>query len=122
MSHGSAGEQHAFWLASVVEGLVVAALLVSAGVVAVVHEEAAKHGATTRAPVSEAPDTEAAMVAARAQGSPVEVANLRTETRAVYAKPDGTMTAELSTRPVRVRLGSSWVGTDTSLVRRPDGS
>src|SRR6266487_4289662 len=154
MSHGSAGEQHAFWLASVVEGavvhrrwsqeslggsvpalsggamsarrvvggLVVAALLVSAGVVAVVHEEAAKHVATTRAPVSEAPDTEAAMVAARAQGSPVEVANLRTETRAVYAKPDGTMTAELSTRPVRVRLGSSWVGTDTSLVRRPDGS
>lgn len=71
-------------------------------------------------PEPEAPAT--AVAAAREQGTRVEATGLRTETRTVYAEPDGTMTAELSTRPVRVARDGSWVNVDTTLVRRPDGT
>ncbi|MCW3819642.1 LamG domain-containing protein [Micromonospora sp. DR5-3] len=62
------------------------------------------------------------MAAARLQKSSVEVANLTTETRIVHAQPNGTLTAQLSPGVTRVRQGGTWVGVDTSLVRRPDGS
>jgi hypothetical protein len=52
----------------------------------------------------------------------VEALDLRTETRVVYAEPDGTMTAELTNRPVRARRDGSWVDVDTTLAGRPDGS
>lgn len=62
------------------------------------------------------------MAAARAQGSRVEVARLRTSTQAVYANPGGTMTAVLSVVPTRVRRGDGWVPIDTTVVRRGDGT
>ncbi|MBP2320390.1 hypothetical protein JOF56_000775 [Kibdelosporangium banguiense] len=73
------------------------------------------------APVSEAPDADAAMVAARLQGTRVEVVDERTPTRAVYANPGGTLTSELTAVPVRVQKGGKWVGVDTSLGKQPDG-
>ncbi|RSM87388.1 LamG domain-containing protein [Kibdelosporangium aridum] len=69
----------------------------------------------------EAPDAATAAVLASAQGSRVEVAAERTSTRTVYANPGGTMTAEFSAVPVRVKQGGSWVTIDTTLVRKPDG-
>jgi hypothetical protein len=73
------------------------------------------------APIAEAPDAPAAMAAARLQGSRVEVADERTPTRAVYANPGGTLTAELTPVPVRVQRGGRWVGVDTKVGRRADG-
>ncbi|HCT77111.1 MAG TPA: hypothetical protein DGT23_11075 [Micromonosporaceae bacterium] len=72
--------------------------------------------------VQEAPDSALAVAAARRQQSPVRVADMTTETRLVHAKPDGTMAAELTTVPVRVRKGSTWAAVDTTLETRPDGS
>jgi concanavalin A-like lectin/glucanase superfamily protein len=73
-------------------------------------------------PVAEAPDAVTAAAAARAQGTRVEALDLRTETRVVYAEPDGTMTAELTTRPVRAQRDGQWVDVDTALARGPGGS
>ncbi|MFJ8580887.1 LamG-like jellyroll fold domain-containing protein [Micromonospora sp. NPDC093277] len=73
--------------------------------------------------VAEAPEPGAAFRAARAQGSRVEAVSLRTETRAVYAEPNGTMTAELTSRPVRAKhADGSWSTVDTNLERRADGT
>ncbi|MEJ3750146.1 LamG domain-containing protein [Actinomycetes bacterium KLBMP 9797] len=72
--------------------------------------------------VAEAPDTATAVVVAARQQSRVAVADLTTQTRLVYAQPDGTLRAELTASPVRVRQGGRWVGVDTTLVRRPDGT
>jgi hypothetical protein len=72
-------------------------------------------------PLAEAADGATAAFAARQQGTRVEVASERTTTRTVYANPGGTMTAELSPVPVRVRRGASWVEVDTALQRRADG-
>ncbi|MFD8500618.1 LamG domain-containing protein [Amycolatopsis sp. NPDC059657] len=74
------------------------------------------------APITEAPDSAAAMAAAWRQGSRVEVADQRTPTRAVYANPGGTLTAELSPAPVRVRQPHGWAKIDTELGKRADGS
>jgi hypothetical protein len=72
-------------------------------------------------PVSVAPDPAAVVRAATAQGSRVEVAGLRTETRTVFAEPNGSMSAELAAVPVRVRRAGSWVAPDPRLVRGSDG-
>ncbi|MDX6262851.1 MAG: hypothetical protein QOH84_4539 [Kribbellaceae bacterium] len=72
--------------------------------------------------VAGAPDVQAARSAARRQGSKVEVTNLRTEKQTVFADPAGAMNLELSPVPVRVKRGDSWVGVETDLVRRTDGS
>jgi hypothetical protein len=72
--------------------------------------------------VSEAADEVAAMSAARAQGSRVEVVSQRTSTRAVFANPGGTLTAEFSVVPTRVQQDGRWVPVDASVVRRGDGT
>ncbi|WP_281904608.1 LamG-like jellyroll fold domain-containing protein [Phytohabitans aurantiacus] len=73
-------------------------------------------------PIREASDLDSAVRAAAVQGSPVRVAELTTQTRTVDAQPDGTMKARLSARIERVQRDGRWVGVDTTLVRRPDGS
>ncbi|MGW6459943.1 proprotein convertase P-domain-containing protein, partial [Streptomyces sp. NPDC055078] len=59
---------------------------------------------------------------ARRSGKSVEVTALGTPDTKVVAHPDGTVTATMYNRPVRVRKGSGWVPVDTTLVVRPDGS
>ncbi|MCE6995373.1 DNRLRE domain-containing protein [Saccharothrix sp. S26] len=73
------------------------------------------------APVAEAPDELSASLAARRQGTRVEVAGLRTETATTYANPSGTWTVEQSVGPVRVRRGDDWVPVDTDLTTTSDG-
>jgi hypothetical protein len=70
----------------------------------------------------EAPDAVTAMAAARAQGSRVAMVSHRTDSREVYAEPNGLMTAEFSAVPVRVKQGNSWAPIDTNLVPQPDGT
>ncbi|TDE27431.1 LamG domain-containing protein [Nonomuraea mesophila] len=64
----------------------------------------------------------AALVMARRSGRPVEVESMRSETRQVFAQPDGRLTMEMHVRPVRVRKGDRWVPVDTTLRVRPDGA
>jgi hypothetical protein len=74
------------------------------------------------APVTEAPDAATAVMAAYRQGSRVEVLSERTDTRSVYANPDGSHTARVTAVPTRFQRAGEWVDIDRTLVRRPDGS
>jgi len=64
----------------------------------------------------------AAALAARRQGTRVEIAADRTSFSRTFANPDGTSTYEASAVPRWVKRGSSWVAPDASLVKRSDGS
>ena len=69
-----------------------------------------------------APGEEPALVRARRTGQPAEVEALRSETRQVFVKPDGTYLLEQNVRPVRVRQAGGWVPVDTTLREQPDGT
>ena len=66
-------------------------------------------------PVTERPDEASAVLAAAHEGHRVEVTGERTESSTVFANPDGTLTAEVASGPVRVRQGDSWAPVDTTL-------
>jgi RHS repeat-associated protein len=72
--------------------------------------------------VASEPNALAAVLAARRQGSAVEVLPDRTDYSQVFANPDGTMTYDASWSPTWVRQGASWVRPDASLVQAADGS
>src|SRR6185312_11384699 len=57
-----------------------------------------------------------ALAAARATGARIEVDGLTTETRQVFANPQGTFTLEQRARPVRLKRDGAWVPVDTTLV------
>lgn len=65
----------------------------------------------------------AELVEAAATGDPVVVDELTTETQIVRALPTGTLQAELSAGPARVKASNGdWAEIDTTLVRHADGS
>ncbi len=65
----------------------------------------------------------AAIAAAAACGTPVEIGPDRSEYARVFAEPSGAMTIDTSVAPRWVhRADGSWVDVDTSLRRLPDGS
>ena len=72
--------------------------------------------------VSEAPDVVGAMAAAKRQRTAVTVTALTTEDRLVQAQPDGSLQAQLSIVPTRVRQGERWAEIDTTLASTSDGS
>ncbi|MGP4093856.1 LamG-like jellyroll fold domain-containing protein [Nonomuraea sp. KM90] len=107
----------------VVHGLVAAALTITTlGVPQQAAAQESPQAVHTVAPPSEAETERAALALARSAGKPVEVESMRSETRQVFAKPDGTLTMELNVRPVRVRQAGRWVPVDTTLRVRPDGA
>jgi RHS repeat-associated protein len=67
-------------------------------------------------PVAERPDRVSAALSARLQGSRVRVSDETSETLLTYVNPDGTVTLEASTGPVRVKQGERWAAIDTTLV------
>ncbi|MFJ7243618.1 DNRLRE domain-containing protein [Kitasatospora sp. NPDC098652] len=71
--------------------------------------------------VPEAPDESSALLAARLQKRRIEVTGARSEFTTLWANPEGTLTAERATGPIRMKAGSSWVPVDTTLVQTPDG-
>ncbi|MCF6474155.1 LamG domain-containing protein [Nonomuraea sp. MG754425] len=112
----------------VVHGLVAAALSITTTMVALpaaadppaVAAQQATAAATARISQQDEPER-AAVARALGTGSPVEVESMRSETRTVFAQPDGTLSMELNVRPIRVRKDSGWVPVDTTLRVRPDG-
>ncbi|WP_172387138.1 DNRLRE domain-containing protein [Streptomyces sp. MNP-20] len=70
-----------------------------------------------------ATDASGAVLKARLDGKRVEVVGSRTETRTVWANPDGTLTEDQSAGPVRFRAeDGSWRSVDINLAERADGS
>ncbi|MFE2729280.1 ricin-type beta-trefoil lectin domain protein [Kitasatospora sp. NPDC059327] len=109
-----------------ISGLLTLGLLVQTGValdaLAPVPASAVPAPAPAPAPKGdEAPDEASALLSARLQGHRVEVTGARTETATLWANPDGTLTADRSTGPIRMRIGEAWVPVDTTLVRTADG-
>lgn len=62
-----------------------------------------------------------ALALAEQTGEPVEIPSLTDEKTQHFANPDGTLTAEISPIPVRVRSAEGWVDVDTTLVAGDDG-
>ena len=84
--------------------------------------DAARAATTKPAPVTERPDQVSALLAARLQGSRVEISGDRTETSTTWANPDGTLTMEATTNPSRVQTADgSWVPVDYSLTQTAKG-
>ncbi|MEV8371497.1 LamG-like jellyroll fold domain-containing protein [Kribbella sp. NPDC056861] len=82
-----------------------------------------KPSATAKPPKIEVAPSEAqARAAATRQGTPVEVAALRSETRTVVAQPNGELNLEISSVPVRAKKGDTWTPVETGLARRADGA
>ncbi|MFE7489404.1 hypothetical protein, partial [Kitasatospora sp. NPDC057541] len=103
-------------------------LLVQTGVVADALASNRSGGVTPQtppvapaAPATEAPDEASALLAARLQGRRIEVTKARTEFVTLWANPDGTLTSERATGPLRMKVGDAWVPVDTTLVQTPDG-
>lgn len=70
----------------------------------------------------EVSEAKSAVALAKASGERVEVMGQRTETRQVFARPDGTFMMELSARVERVRSGDGWVAPDTTLRPGSNGT
>ncbi|MER7850295.1 DNRLRE domain-containing protein [Kitasatospora sp. NPDC096077] len=101
------------------------ALAMIAGAAPAIAEPAPVSGqsASAKGPtVTEAVTVEPALVAARVQGTRVEVLDRRSETMTTWANPDGTLTTEAASGPIRILQGGTWVPVDATLVRQPDGS
>jgi hypothetical protein len=62
-----------------------------------------------------------ALAAARRSGRRVEVAAGRGERVTLFANPDGTLTREHYSRPIRAYRGGRWLPIDTTLVRFGNG-
>ncbi|MEU9073327.1 ricin-type beta-trefoil lectin domain protein [Kitasatospora sp. NPDC048538] len=109
-----------------ISALLTLGLLVQAGVVVDAVTAAPASAAPTppappAVPGTEAPDEASALLAARLQKRRIEVTGARTEFSTVWANPDGTLTSDRSTGPIRMKVGDAWVPVDTTLVQTPDG-
>ncbi|MFG1880167.1 DUF4082 domain-containing protein [Sphaerisporangium sp. NPDC049003] len=67
--------------------------------------------------VTERPDMTSAGLAARLQNSRVEVTSERTEESTSWINPDGTVTTEINSGPIRVKRGDGWTPVDITLVQ-----
>lgn len=63
-----------------------------------------------------------AMAYAKELGKAVEIGAFRTETRSVFANPDGTTTDREYAQPVRVVRDGAWTPVDATLTAQPDGT
>ncbi|HEY3508896.1 LamG-like jellyroll fold domain-containing protein [Kribbella sp. NPDC051137] len=89
----------------------------AAGLVAV----PASHAAKPSGPPKSAKTVAEATRLAVQYRTAIEVEEKTTEYSRTVATPNGTLSAELSNRPVRVHKDSGWVPIDTTLAARPDG-
>lgn len=102
-----------------------AAVFFAGAAVAPAQAQQVPHRAEPARAAQTPPDTateQGALAAARQEGKRVEVGSLRTETRTVYATPEGGFVLEQNARPIRVRQDGRWTPVDTTLRRLPDGS
>jgi hypothetical protein len=110
---------------SAIAGLVLA--VGAAGIVPVLAPSSAsaavvKAAAAKPDPVTARPDRVSALLAAKAQGSRVEITNDRTETSTTWANPDGTLTTDSAVNPIRVeKAPGEWVPVSYDLVPTDGG-
>jgi RHS repeat-associated protein len=72
--------------------------------------------ATPTTDATQRPDQVSAQLLARQSGHRVEITGLRTQDTTTWANPDGTLTTQLATGPVRVKTSQGWQDIDTTLV------
>ncbi|WP_102162435.1 DNRLRE domain-containing protein [Brevibacterium luteolum] len=110
------------WFA-VVAGVCAFVLIPSMGLPNVVEPAvAASASSSAVVPVVSRPDLVSAQVSARAQGSRVEVEDARSVDSSTFANPDGTLTTEAYSGPIRVQDDSgAWVDVDTTLEETEGG-
>jgi RHS repeat-associated protein len=106
-------------LTAVLALAVVASLLT---VTALPHRAVAAPAKAKPACPASRPDEAAALVTARLCGGRVLVSGDESETRQVYAMPDGSLQSTTAIAPVRVQQNGKWVPVDVTLRRNPDGS
>ncbi|MFJ6798877.1 DNRLRE domain-containing protein [Streptomyces sp. NPDC091268] len=82
---------------------------------------AAPQAPAAAAPVAEASGEASALLAARLNKRRIEVTGARSEHTTLWANPDGSLTQEMSSGPIRMRVGEAWVPVDTTLVETADG-
>lgn len=89
--------------------------------VAAVEAAATARGGAVAEPVA-GDDATAAVLRARLADKRVEVVGERTETRTVWANPDGTLTEDQAAGPVRFRADDGdWTSVDIGLAKLADG-
>jgi YD repeat-containing protein len=96
-----------------------------AGLVEVTGQEATAAPAPPRSDrhtVGAVADLVSARIAAAAQKQRVEVTQLEDEFSTTWANPDGTLTTEYSSEPVRVAAAGGWQPISTGLATTGDGS
>lgn len=71
---------------------------------------------------SEAADIRSARLLARLSGKRVEALSERNESTTTWVNPDGSLTSELSSGPVRFKRDGKWVDVDLTLRKEADGS
>ncbi|MBT2439615.1 DNRLRE domain-containing protein [Streptomyces sp. ISL-36] len=73
---------------------------------------------------TEAADLLSAQVAARLSGKPMEALAERTESSTTWANPDGTVTTDAASGPIRFRdkVTGAWRNVDVNLMKSADGS
>lgn len=67
-------------------------------------------------PIAAAVAVAAARSQAATSGQRAHVAELDTANQTTYENPDGTITSEFASGPIRIRQGTGWVPVDTTLV------
>ncbi|MEV7296667.1 DNRLRE domain-containing protein [Streptomyces microflavus] len=96
-----------------------ATLVASAGTAQAEDDGDGRPAVTTSGPakqVTEAPDIASAQLAAKLSGQRVEALSERTADAGTWANPDGTLTTESYSGPVRVKEDGRWKPLDTTLV------
>ncbi|WP_147376201.1 hypothetical protein [Micromonospora radicis] len=71
---------------------------------------------------TEAADVMSARVLARLSGKRVEALSERDESATTWVNPDGSLTSELSSGPIRFQRDGKWVDVDLTLEPAADGS
>ena len=119
---GGSNRVGAFW--RLVAGVLTVGLVAQVlGVPTAAAQQRQQSARSAAAPVAARPDRPSALLTARVQGSRVEILSERTETSSTYANPDGTLTTELSSGPIRFRDSSAgWRDVDVTLEQAADGS
>ncbi|MFJ1592551.1 hypothetical protein ACIOD0_20235 [Kitasatospora albolonga] len=100
-----------------------AGLIQGVAVAAPVPEAVGEKPAAPPRTATEAADLPSAQVAARLSGKRVEALSERTESSTTWANPDGSVTLDAASGPVRFRDGETdeWRDIDIDLVKKPGG-
>ncbi|WP_370093096.1 RHS repeat-associated core domain-containing protein [Streptacidiphilus sp. MAP12-20] len=104
--------------------LAVTAALLAAGTAVIAPATAAKAdtNSSSTTTVTSRPDAYAAMMAAKKQGSAVEVLDDRTDASQTFANPDGTFTYNTFAQPKWVKQAGAWKDLDPTLVKGSNGA